>query len=243
MRRFISKKVKVAAMKAYVAEGKTLREVSDEFGINSESLRRWLGDKVRPRGGNHKSSPVGKAGVSGSTNDTKKVRVSKLSPTYSRANYRWSDSENEILRDAVLSKMTIKETTELLGRTPASIMCQKSKLIDSGFISEKNRFIPPTGINRARRNMKTVMSTPEVMAESHDVMVEDLRVYSDSEEIQEENPIELKVDEPINNTPSNDPTKSISNIDLSDLAKIVKEFGVNVTLNVTSCGMEVKMSN
>lgn len=240
MRRFISKKLKVAAMKAYVAEGKTLREVSDEFGINSESLRRWLGDKVRPRGGNSKKSPVGKAVVSDPTNVTKKVRVSKLSPTYSRANYRWSDSENEILRDAVLSKMTIKETTELLGRTPASIMCQKSKLIDSGFISEKNRFIPPTGINRAR---KTVMSTPEVMAESHDVMVEDLRVYSDSEVIKEENPVELKVADVVNVTPNNEYSKSISDIGLSDLAKIVKEFGVNVTLNVTTDGMEVKMSN
>lgn len=237
MRRFISKKVKVAAMKAYVAEGKTLREVSDEFGINSESLRRWLGDKVRPRGGNHKFPPVGKAVVSGSTNDTKKVRVSKLSPTYSRANYRWSDSENEILRDAVLSKMTIKETTELLGRTPASIMCQKSKLIDSGFISEKNRFIPPTGINRARRNMKTVMSTPEVMSETPEI------VYEVPERVIVEDTIELRVGEPINNTTNNEPSKSISNIDLSDLAKLVKEFGVNVTLNVTSGGMEVKMSN
>lgn len=237
MRRFISKKLKVAAMKAYVAEGKTLREVSDEFGINSESLRRWLGDKVRPRGGNHKFPPVGKAVVSGSTNDTKKVRVSKLSPTYSRANYRWSDSENEILRDAVLSKMTIKETTELLGRTPASIMCQKSKLIDSGFISEKNRFIPPTGINRARRNMKTVMSTPEVMSETPEI------VYEVPERVIVEDTIELRVGEPINNTTNNEPSKSISNIDLSDLAKLVKEFGVNVTLNVTSGGMEVKMSN
>ena len=237
MRRFISKKLKVAAMKAYVSEGKTLREVSDEYGVNSESLRRWLGDRVRPRGGNHKSSPVGKAVVSGSTNTNKKARVSKLSSTYSRANYRWSDSENEILRDAVLSKMTIKETTELLGRTPASIMCQKSKLIDSGFISENNRFIPPTGINRARRNMKDVMSTPEVMTETPEI------VYEVPEGVIVEDTIELKVDEPIDNTPNNEPTKSISNIDLSDLAKLVKEFGVNITLNVTSGGMEVRMSN
>jgi len=100
-------------------------------------------------------------------------------------------------------------------------MCQKSKLIEDGFISENERFIPPTGIKRVRKAMVTVMSTPDVVAEvSQPVMVE--------------KPIEVKVAEPV---------KPTSNIDLADLAKLVKEFGVNVTLNVTAEGMEVKMTN
>ena len=153
--------------------------------------------------------------------ETRKPRVSKFSPTHNRANYRWTDTENEILRDAVLSKMTITETVELLGRTRAAIMCQKSKLIEDGFISENERFIPPTGIKRVRKPMVTVMSTPDVVAEiAQPVMVE--------------KPIEVKVAEPV---------KPTSNIDLADLAKLVKEFGVNVTLNVTAEGMEVKMTN
>ena len=220
----IPKKVKVAAMKAYVAEGKTLRQVAGEFGINSESLRRWLGDKVRPRGKHLKgkpsnnplirkieSAPVAPVAIE------RKPRVSKLSTTYNRANHRWSDTENEILRDAVLSKMTIRETTELLGRTPASIMCQKSKLIDDGFIDETTKFVMPNGIKRVRKPMEIVMTTPEVVAETP-----------------VEKPVELKAAEP---------AKSSSNIELADLARLVKEFGVNVTLNVTAEGMEVKMTN
>lgn len=212
----IPKNVKAAAMKAYVADKKTLREVSLEFGINSESLRRWLGDKVRPRGKHLKGRPSNNPLIRKSESAPvveRKPRVSKLSPTYNRANHRWSDTENEILRDAVLSKMTIKETTELLGRTPASIMCQKSKLIDEGFIDETTKFVMPNGIRRVRKPMENVMSTPEVVAEA---------------------PVEVKVDEPVNPT---------NNIDLADLAKLVKEFGVNVTLNVRSNGMEVKITN
>lgn len=222
----IPKNVKAASMRAYVADGKTLREVAVEFGINAESLRRWLGNKVRPRGrhliGKTSNNPaMRKTEVVEMIQETRKPRVSKFSPTHNRANYRWTDTENEILRDAVLSKMTITETVELLGRTRAAIMCQKSKLIEDGFISENERFIPPTGIKRVRKPMVTVMSTPDVVAEvPQPVMVE--------------KPIEVKVAEPV---------KPTSNIDLADLAKLVKEFGVNVTLNVTAEGMEVKMTN
>ena len=222
----IPKNVKAASMRAYVADGKTLREVAVEFGINAESLRRWLGNKVRPRGrhlvGKTSNNPaMRKTEVVEMIQETRKPRVSKFSPTHNRANYRWTDTENEILRDAVLSKMTITETVELLGRTRAAIMCQKSKLIEDGFISENERFIPPTGIKRVRKPMVTVMSTPEVVAEAPQPVVV-------------EKPIEVKVAEPV---------KPTSNIDLADLAQLVKEFGVNVTLNVTAEGMEVKMTN
>ena len=222
----IPKNVKAASMRAYVADGKTLREVAVEFGVNAESLRRWLGNKVRPRGrhlvGKTSNNPaMRKTEVVGMIQETRKPRVSKFSPTHNRANYRWNETENEILRDAVLSKMTITETVELLGRTRAAIMCQKSKLVETGFISENERFIPPTGIKRVRKPMVTVMSTPYVVAEvAQPVIVE--------------KPIEVKVTEPV---------KPTSNIDLADLAKLVKEFGVNVTLNVTAEGMEVKMTN
>lgn len=222
----IPKNVKAASMRAYVADGKTLREVAVEFGINAESLRRWLGSKVRPRGrhlvGKTSNNPaMRKTEVVEMIQETRKPRVSKFSPTHNRANYRWTDTENEILRDAVLSKMTITETVELLGRTRAAIMCQKSKLIEDGFISENERFIPPTGIKRVRKAMVTVMSTPDVVAEVPQPVIV-------------EKPIEVKVAEPV---------KPTSNIDLADLAKLVKEFGVNVTLNVTAEGMEVKMTN
>lgn len=225
MGKIISKKVKTAAIKSYISDGKTLREVAVEFGISAESLRRWLGKRVRPRGlhlaGKTSNNPaMRKTEVDNVIQETRNPRVSKFSLAHNRANYRWTDTENEILRDAVLSKMTISETVELLGRTRAAIMCQKSKLIDDGFISDNERFITHTRINRVRKPMVTVMSTPDVVAEVSQPFIV-------------EKPIEVKDTEPV---------KTTSNIDLADLAKLVKEFGVNVTLNVTAEGMEVKMT-
>jgi hypothetical protein len=227
----IPKNVKMSAIKAYVADGKTLREVAVEHGVNYESLRRWLGSKVRPRGSYLKGKPSQNPAIRKSTpvvemiQETRKPRVSKISPTHNRANYRWNDTENEILRDAVLSKMTISETVELLGRTRASIMCQKSKLVDTGFISENERFIPPTGIKRVRKSMKT----PTVDMNR----VETIMSMSKPE-------VEAVVESPIVEAPK---TSSNPNIELSDLARLVKEFGVNITVSMTDAGMEVKMSN
>ena len=226
MRRVIPKNVKVAAIKAYVADKKTLREVAQEFGINSESLRRWLGDKIRPRGSHMKGKPSNNPAIRKSTPavavvnvNPRKERTSKHSPTYNRANSRWSITEDEILRDAVLSKMTVKETTELLGRTPVSIYCRKNYLIDNGFISDpETKFVMPNGIKRVRKPLvapvETSMGTPEV-----EVLVED--------HMEEEERVTAK---PVN-------------IELSELAKIVKEYGVNVTVSMSGEGMEVKMSN
>ena len=220
MRRIIPKNVKVAAMKAYVADGKTLREVAKEFGVNYESLRKWLGDKVRPRSRHLAGKPSNNPAM---RNKSTKVEVVTPMPTpmsvpskgisggFPRANRRWEIMEDELLRDAVLGKMTIKETMDLLGRSSAAIMCRKSCLIENGFINKDDRFVPPTGIKRPRKNVENSMSEPEIM------MIEDVQ-----------------------EAPK---TASNPNIELGDLARLVKEFGVNVTVSMTAKGMEVKMSS
>jgi transposase-like protein len=230
MRRIIPKNVKVAAIRAYVADGKTLREVAAEFDVNSESLRRWLGDKVRPRGSHLKGKPSPNPAMRKSTPavaavNPRKERVSKYSTTYNRANRRWGTEEDEILRDAVLSGMTVKETTELLGRTPVSIYCRKNYLIDKGFINDpETKFVMPTGIKRVRKPMETPINVIMDRAEA-------IVAIGKPE-------VEAVVEAPIVEA-----TSKNSNIELSDLAKLVKEFGVNVTVSVTDNGMEVKMSN
>lgn len=221
----IPKNVKVAAMKSYVADGKTLRDAAMAHGVNPESLRRWLGSKVRKRGAHLR----GKRRVIASTPApmtpatismvSRKPRTSKASPENTRSNKRWTQTEDELLRDAVLSKMTVKETVELLGRTSVAIYCRKNYLIDNGFINESTKFVMPSGIKRVRKPMETPYDGAEVEA-----IVEDMPTPH----------VELK---------AADPVKPASNIDLTDLAKLVKEFGVNVTLNVTERGMEVKMTN
>lgn len=204
-------------MKAYVADGKTLRQAADDHGITAESLRRWLGDKVRKKGAYSKSkseagstSPVSRASIV-----ARKPRTSKASEVNVRSNKRWTLMEDELLRDAVLSKMTVKETVDLLGRTPVSIYCRKNYLIDSGFINGSTKFVMPSGIKRVRKQMETSFDNTEVEA------IVDI---PETEPLQESN-------------------GAYQNIELSDLAKVVRDYGVNITVSMTSRGMEVKMSN
>jgi hypothetical protein len=219
MARVISKAVKAAATKDYVHNNKTLREVANTHGINPETLRRILGNKVRPRGTRYLAD--GSVKTPGTING-RKVRTSSISLATPNSNQRWTLTEDEMLRDAVLSKMTVKETVELLGRTAPSIYCRKCQLIDEGFFNDpETRFTLPTGITRVRRPMTHVLEAPE---EIEDV-IEEVKV----------------VQAPVV-TPVSAPASVNNSIELIQLAQIVKEYGVNITVNVTATGTEVKMS-
>jgi hypothetical protein len=217
MARVITKAVKSAAIKDYVHNNKTLKAVANTHGINPETLRRILGNKVRPRGTRYLSD--GSVKTPGTING-RKVRTSTVSSATPNSNRRWTQAEDEMLRDAVLSKMTVKETVDLLGRTAPSIYCRKCQLIDEGFFNDpETRFTLPTGIKRVRKPMAHVLSTPEII----EGVVEDI-----VEEVKE--------------IPSAAPASVNSTIELIQLAQIVKDYGVNITVSVTSTGTEVKMS-
>jgi hypothetical protein len=217
MARVITKAVKTAAIKDYVHNNKTLKAVANTHGINPETLRRILGNKVRPRGTRYLAD--GSVKTPASING-RKVRTSTVSAATPNSNRRWTKTEDELLRDAVLSKMTVKETVDLLGRTAPSIYCRKCQLIDEGFFNDpETRFTLGTGIKRVRKPMAHVLSTPEVI----EGVVEDV-----VEEVKE--------------IPSAAPASVNSTIELIQLAQIVKDYGVNITVSVTSAGTEVKMS-
>ena len=219
MARVISKAVKAAATKDYVHNNKTLKEVANTHGINPETLRRILGNKVRPRGTRYLAD--GSVKTPGTING-RKVRTSSISLATPNSNQRWTLTEDEMLRDAVLSKMTVKETVELLGRTAPSIYCRKCQLIDEGFFNDpETRFTLPTGITRVRKPMAHVLEAPEVI---EDVI----------EEVKE-------VTAPVA-APVSAPASVNNSIELIQLAQIVKDYGVNITVSVTSSGTEVKMS-
>ena len=219
MARVISKAVKAAATRDYVTGNRTLKEVALTHDINPETLRRILGSKVRPRGTRYLAD--GSVKTPGTING-RKVRTSTVSSATPNSNQRWTQAEDEMLRDAVLSKMTVKETVELLGRTAPAIYCRKCQLIDEGFFNDpETRFTLGTGITRVRKPMAHVLSAPEVI---EDVV----------EEVKE---IPVSVAAPVA-TPA-----SVNNsIELIQLAQIVKDYGVNITVNVTANGTEVKMS-
>jgi transposase len=230
-KRVIPKNVKVAAMKAYVADGKTLREAAEEFGITAETLRNWLGDKVRPRGYHLKKNDVAKSKVSVASQNKEKVNVivsptsrkNRVATKLARSNSRWNLTEDEILRDAVLSGLTVNETSEILERSPIAIYCRKVHLIENGFIKDPSlRFPVPTGVKRVRKPLVNVFGETQMETLVQPEVTQEI-------EIEVENSTE---------TPAMN-----SSIELSDLAKLVKEFGVNITVSMTSKGMEVKMCN
>lgn len=212
MAKIITKAVKTAATRDYVTGNRTLKEVALTHEINPETLRRILGNKVRPRGTRYLADGTVKTPT---TKNGRKIRTSSQNKITPNSNRRWTRAEDEMLREAVLSKMTVEDTVDLLGRSSAAIYCHKSQLIDEGFIIDpETRFVTPTGITRVRKPMENVISAPAIEA-----IVESVKTHV--------------------SVPAPAPTNSI---ELAQLAQIVKDFGVNITMSVTSEGTEVRMS-
>jgi len=210
----IKRAVMSAAIKDYLKNNKTLREVAQSHGMNMETLRKALGSRVRPRGTRYLAD--GSVKTPGVKNG-RKIRTSKSSELTPRSNKRWTPTEDELLRDAVLTGMTVSETVELLGRTAVSIYCRKCYLLDNGYIPDpETRFTLAKGIKRPRK--------------VEDATIERIVEIDESREEEEKVP-----SAPVTQT------TTINSIELEDLAKIVKSYGVNITVSVTSSGTEVKM--
>jgi transposase-like protein len=213
-RRIISKKVREAAVRSCVKDGVSIADAAKNVGVGYESVRRWL-------------KQAGIDTSRGKYNAASKLpNAPKKGGSYPRLNSVWSKGEDEILRDAVLSGMTVKETAELLGRTKASIYARKWGLIGKGFIENpESRFVMPDDIKRPRKEDEAVFEIePEVVA-----ILEEI----------ENTEIEDVKDEPI-------VVKTVENISIpnfEELARIVDKYGVNVSLSVNTTGnVEVMMS-
>ena len=126
--------------------------------------------------------------------------------------------------------MTVKETVELLGRTAPSIYCRKCQLIDEGFFNDpETRFTLGKGIKRVRIPMAHVLSAPEVIEDVIEEVIEEVKEIPA--------PVAAPVAAPVTA-----PASVNNSIELIQLAQIVKDYGVNITVSVTSTGTEVKMS-
>ena len=206
-KRVIAQRVKDASVKAYVKGGK-IADIASAVGVGYESVRRWV-----MQAGHDTSRKPSSFYESNTVSDKNIVKEKKKSAD--RHNTRWTPEEEDMLRDAVLSGLTTKDTAELLSRSKASIACRKVHLIDRGVIPNPDaRFIMPEDIKRPR--VKETEAVVEAVVE--------------------------ETFEPQNDT-VNTETPKMNIPELGDLAKIVKEYGVNVTLNLTSAGMQVTMTN
>jgi hypothetical protein len=182
---------------------------SQKFGIGYETLRRHLKGQ----------------GIS----TAKRVRVSTQNKTdYKRKNpnpvnasKRWSANEDEMLKQAVESKMSVRDTCDLLGRSVAAVYARKCILLASGFIEDETRFQVEKGILRPRKNFPT-----------------DEEIEATIEEI------EFNIDDVYTPTPT--PTQEAAPVTLdfsiSDLASLVNQFGVNVTVTMKEGVTEVGIS-
>lgn len=208
MSKTISAKTRVAAVKDYVTTNATLREVAANYNISFETLRRWVGNKVRPRGKNNKvTNTVSAIPVSLAP---KRKYKSRRTAAHTNSSKRWSKAEDSLLRDAVDNNYTVKQTVKILGRTPSAIYCRKSQLINDGFFKNKKaRFSTPKGSNR-KSIVKPTFDNPIV-----------------------ESVITTKK---VNKKQTN--TKGVA---YNDLARIVKDYGLSVTISITESGTEVKM--
>lgn len=206
-KRVIAQRVKDASVKAYL-KGEKIADIASAVGVGYESVRRW----VMQAG--HDTSRKPSSFYESNTVSDKNI-VKKNEKGADRHNTRWTPEEEDMLRDAVLSGLTTKDTAELLSRSKASIACRKVHLIDRGVIPNPDaRFIMPEDIKRPR--VKETEAVVEAVVE--------------------------ETFEPQNDT-VNTETPKMNIPELGDLAKIVKEYGVNVTLNLTSAGMQVTMTN
>lgn len=149
MARKISKKVKTEAVREYRNSHVSLREVAQKYGVTAESVRRWAGFKTRPRGTKYtKSNPAQISAFPGIV--AKRTRKSPKTTGFDNANKRWTKTEDELLRDAVMDNLTVSQTAHILGRSEPSIWSRKCILIDRGFIDENKRFPIPEGVTRNR---------------------------------------------------------------------------------------------
>jgi len=152
MPKTIDAKTRVNAVKDYVTSGDSLREVSERHGISPETLRRFLGNKVR------------RSVIPSNAKEDKPQRTKK-DVSRPNANRRWTIQEDELLRDAVFGNFTVEETMDLLGRTKAGVTTRKHVLLENGFLDEK-RFKVPEGITRNRRKNIVLPGQTETVNET-----------------------------------------------------------------------------
>jgi transposase-like protein len=201
----IEMKTRLEAIHDYLRSGDSLRIVGERHGMSSETLRRFLGDAVRPKDKNGKAKFTGK---------TRPSVVAKQNIGILNQNKRWGKIEDETLIDAVRGGMTVEETSELLGRTPAAVYTRKHNLVRKGALGE--RFVIPEGIKRTRRPVM-----PELFDEAPVV--------------------ETPVVEPTP-TPMSEVTEvNLKEISLERLAGIVRKYSVNLTMNISGGVTTIQM--
>lgn len=220
-----SKKERAEIVRDYVMNGLTLREAAEKHGVTAETVRKWAGSKVRPRGTRY---PV----------KTLESKGDPLFPgSYTNSCKRWTRKDDEFIQESVISGLTVKDVSELLGRTKASVWTRKHVLIQQGFIKDpKIRFPFPEGTTKAYHTRKVQpKSLPKEIQEPTPEPVINKKETTEKKARKSSKPVKSHM------LKSADKVK-IGTIRICDLAKLVKKHGVKVTVKVQKKGTEIQIN-
>lgn len=244
--RKIDGKIMAQAVKEYNETNCSLRDLSKKYGFAYETIRKYLGTSVRPRG-------VGKMNKSNKPVISSQAPIGQRKliklPTEQRynSNRAWDGQEDEMLKYALKEGYTVKELSELLGRSITSIYSRKCILTGNKFLSKGSRFRAPKGLLRKKHTRVTPDISPEV-AETNRLLKKYGAINNPAKE--KTAPVREKTSPIINGINPVQETKhvrvvkfddqaDIHAIRLEDLASIVNKHGVSVSISILKTGTEI----
>lgn len=247
MAKFYSEKTKTEVAMEYLKGNVTLRELAPRYNISSETVRRWVMEFEKKA-----NAPVNIAPKPMSQRKLIKLPIEKRF----NLSKSWDSKEDDMLKDALRNGFTVKELSDLLGRSIASIYSRKCILISQGQIQKGARFITPSGLLRKAQVRKPVdvekeeservcgkyaklvgITEKEVKPEvSQETKKEtDVILNGQTKEVKEVKEVKnVRVVKLDNNT-------ELHVIKLEDLARIVKDLGVNVSISIRNTGTEISI--
>lgn len=245
----VNVQIREKAIKEYLNSNVSLATVAKRYGVTKESVRLWvLGSGHKPRAIGTKYSDKT---LKEETKVSKKVPLNERNfiklPCEQRFNNNvpWTLKDDDTLKEALLYGFTVKEVSELLGRSITSIYTRKTILTYQGFIKKGLRFKHPKGI--LRKKSIYAKADPEV-SETNRLIKKYTKINEAGGKKEESQPPaegikKVRVKEVKNvQMVIMDKETHLNVISLEDLAEIVKKHGISVSISILKNGTEIHIT-
>jgi len=259
----MDQKTKEQAIKDYLNSNDSLRVVGRRYGVSAETIRRWIlrsGNKTRTERGKNfikkdKNKDI-KVSKEISLNGKKLIKL----PSEQRfnSNKTWTLKDDKILKEALLSGFTIKEVSELLGRSIVSIYNRKNALTDQGYIKKGLRFKTPRGVlrkkavrtrinpevsemNRLIKKYTKINEAGKKTEKKKEVSQLTIDFPEEIKEVKHKEVKEIKIEKDLNPIIISDKNIPI-NVSLENLVEIVKNHNLVVSISMSKTGTEIRIT-
>lgn len=227
----ITKKAKKEAMQEYLDNPEmTIGVAAKNHGMSLETLRKFLGTKVRHKRGKKKILVAEEVTLFKKVTGRKPKQI-VIAPN---AHQRWPGVDDEVLKAGIDNNKTAKAMAKELGRSRRAILCRKHILIAQGFIKDPRRFkVSPF-------KKRTSKSDADQLALAFPKEQKMKRGPYKKTIVPIEVSVHPKVKEvkKVQKVTKSDGTQ-IQAIKLEDLAAIVNKHGVSVRILTNSEGTEI----